>query len=99
MSWNHAKKTVIECLKEGRIQHELRGNIDRKNRFATGEVSREAVCELLSRARGNEHSESPHHLDRKTTVHLVKRKGWYIKWYFVEPDAVFISVHLEEKEL
>jgi hypothetical protein len=20
-------------------------------------------------------------------------QGWYIKWYFLEPDSVFISVH------
>lgn len=63
-------------LKAGHIQHKLRGNIDRKNPFATGAVSRESVYELLSRAHGNEHSESPRHLDRCVVVHQVKRNGW-----------------------
>jgi hypothetical protein len=26
-------------------------------------------------------------------VHVLKRDGWYIKFFFIEPDTWFISVH------
>ena len=96
MSWAASKKLVIECLRNGNIQYEQRNSIDVKNLLATGDVTAEVVLEVLSRARGDEHRESPHHFDRAVTVHVVLRKGWYIKWYFLEPDAVFISVHQEQ---
>jgi len=96
MSWSEAKRLVLECLKDGRIQHEQRGDIDIKNHLATGQISVSQVEELLRRARGNDHRESKHHLDRSVVVHVVKRQNWYIKWYFLEPDSVFISVHPEE---
>lgn len=55
------------------------------------------VASILGRSRGNEHATSPHHFDDSIEVHIVKTlhagQGWYIKWYFLEPDSVFISVH------
>lgn len=96
MSWTASKKLVIECLRNGNIQYEQRKSIDVKNLLATGDISAEVVSQVLSRARGDEHRESPHHFDSEVVVHVVSRKGWYIKWYFLEPDAVFISVHEEQ---
>jgi hypothetical protein len=36
-------------------------------------------------------------MDQGIDVHVIKTlyktEQWYIKWYFIEPDAVFISVH------
>ena len=96
MSWTKTKKTVLECLSGGRFLHYQRGDIDVKNLLSTGEISTKDVIELLKRARGNEHTESPHHLDRTIVVNIVKRRSWYIKWYFLEPDVVFISVHEED---
>jgi hypothetical protein len=36
-------------------------------------------------------------MDQNIDVHVIKTRHkneqWYIKWYFIEPDAVFISVH------
>ena len=89
MSWKEAKKSVLECLQEGRFQHEQRGNIDIKNLLATGMVSTAEVMEILRRARGDDHTQSPHRSDRSIPVHVVKRRGWYLKWYFLEPDAIF----------
>lgn len=93
MPWKEAKRAVIECLIEGSIQYELRDHINLKNKLSTGEVSRQQVIDLLRRARGNEHNESPHHVHKTVTVHVVKTRRWYIKWYILDPDAVFISVH------
>lgn len=98
MGFKQVKAQVIDCLNNGRIRHEQRGDIDVKNLLATGAVSPEEVAALIARARGGEYTCSPHHFDRQVAVHTVKigRAGatWYIKWYFLEPNSVFISVHL-----
>ena len=60
--------------------------------LATGEVSREWVAELLKSARGHEYQSSPHHQAPSVTVHVVKTRTWYIKFYFY-PHTLFISVH------
>jgi hypothetical protein len=48
-------------------------------------------------ARGTDYQCSPHHLVADLDVHIIKTAhrviNWYIKWYFVEPNCVFISVH------
>jgi len=36
---------------------------------------------------------SPHHDDCSVVVHVVKKDDWYIKFYFLDPDTIFISVH------
>jgi hypothetical protein len=97
MGFKDARKQVIDCLKSGSIRHESRNNIDIKNLLATGEVDAEQVAAILGQAKGNEHQSSPHHCDAGIEVHIVKTKhsgrNWYIKWYFVDPNSVFISVH------
>lgn len=95
--WN-AKKQVLECLHSGSIQHVLeRSNIDVKNRLATGEVSAEQIANIIGRARGSHYESRPHHFDESIEVHIItiRHDGtrWYIKWYYLEPDVVFISVH------
>lgn len=30
---------------------------------------------------------------RRRSKSIIQRDGWYIKFYFVDPDTVFISVH------
>lgn len=88
---------VIGCLDSGCIEHEARDDIDVKNLLFTGEVSIADVRSFLSRASGTNYSCSPHHSCADIDVHVVKvtrsGKSWYIKWYFLDPDAVFISVH------
>lgn len=97
MGFREAKKQVIACLRAGYVLHEARDEIDAKNIFATGSVSNEEVEQIILRARGDEYSASPHHFDRDIEVHIITtwRDGlnWYIKWYFLEPNCVFISVH------
>jgi hypothetical protein len=29
-------------------------------------------------------------------VHVLKRDGWYVKFFFVDPQTIFISVHRQE---
>lgn len=98
MGFRNAKKQVLECLDNGHIQHVLeRSNIDVKNRLATGEVSAEQIANIIGRARGSHYESSLHHFDESIEVHIITiRHGgqrWYIKWYYLEPDVVFISVH------
>ncbi|MBL1140681.1 MAG: hypothetical protein HND53_01475 [Proteobacteria bacterium] len=97
MGFTDAKRQVINCLNKGQYSHEARGNIDIKNLLATGDVTPEDVATILGRSRGNEYSCSPHDYDSSVDVHIVKTThqgiNWYIKWYFIEPDVVFISVH------
>lgn len=87
------KKAVMEALKAGAYQHEARSSIDVKNLLATGEVSAAEVMTLLGKSRGTEHQCSLHHFDSRITVHVIKTGGWYLKFYFIEPDTWFISVH------
>ena len=95
--FSEIKKQVIQCLESGYVLHEARDNIDVKNLLEVGDVSNEEVAQILKKARGNEHTSSPHHMDASVEVNVVKtryaKQDWYIKWYFIEPDAVFISVH------
>ena len=91
------KANVLACLGSGAILHAERGNIDVKNLLATGEVTTDEIAEVIGRARGTDYQCSPHHLAANIDVHIIKtaHRGmdWYIKWYFVEPNCVFISVH------
>ena len=97
MGFKQFKREVIACLASGRIRHEQRRGIDVKNLLATGTVSCEEVAALIGKARGTDYRCSPHHFDRSIPVHIVqvhhKEKHWYIKWYMVEPNSWFISVH------
>ena len=77
--------------------HEIRKDIDVKNLFSCGQVSESYVIELIKLTSGDTHETSPHHADNSITVHVFKPykdgKYWYVKFYFIEPDVVFISVH------
>lgn len=92
-----AKAQVLACLKKGAVSHQERADIDVKNLLATGRVSLNDVATVIGRSRGNQYSSSPHHVVDDVNVHIIKTKHgdehWYIKWYFVEPNSVFISVH------
>lgn len=97
MGFKDVKNKVITCLKAGHVFHDARNDIDIKNLLATGVVSADDVALIISRSSGNTYSSSPHHFDSNIDVHIVKTQyagfRWYIKWYFVEPNTVFISVH------
>ncbi|HCH33780.1 MAG TPA: hypothetical protein DE045_12625 [Oceanospirillaceae bacterium] len=91
--FKEAKSQVLRALAEGSYQHELRGAIERKNLFYTGQVSANEVAEILVKCTGRDHVQTPHHLVPSLPVHVFKKQGWYIKFYKLDPDVMFISVH------
>jgi len=97
VAFREVKSKVIECLNNGYVLHEERDDIDVKNLLSTGVISISEVTTIIGRARGNAYSCSPHHYDTEIDVHVIKTnhsgQHWYIKWYFTDPDCVFISVH------
>jgi len=97
MGFIKVKSKVIDCLNSGNVLHEQRGNIDTKNLLSTGVISINDVTNIIGRARGNSYSCSTHHFDSSIDVHVIKTVylgiSWYVKWYFIDPDCVFISVH------
>ncbi|CAG9000286.1 MAG: hypothetical protein CENE_02280 [Candidatus Celerinatantimonas neptuna] len=100
MGFKDVKQKVIECIERGAYDHEVRGNIDVKNLFQCGQLTDEYVVELIKATRGNEYDVSPHHQVPSVDVHVLKPfkdgKRWYVKFYFIEPDVMFISVHESE---
>jgi len=97
MGFKVVKKRILECLNSGSILHAERNNIDIKNLLATGAVSIAEVATIIGGTRGNCYSCSPHHYDSNVDVHVLETTisgvDWYIKWYFSDPNSVFISVH------
>lgn len=97
MGFKDIKRKVIKCIQEGEYEHEARNNIDVKNIFQIGQISEEEVIEVIKCCSGHQYEESQHHLDKSITVHILKpvqqEKYWYIKFYFLEPNVMFISVH------
>ena len=96
MGFQDAKRKVLDCLRTGKVRHEERNNIDTKNLYAIGVVTTDQVIDIIKKARGDNYSSSPHDFDRSIEVHILKfrkKTPWYIKWYFVEPNTVFISLH------
>lgn len=101
MGFNEIKKKVIKCLIEGYYQHETRKDIDIKNVFMRGDLSVLDLIEIIKCTTGNNYETSKHHLDISADIHVMKPvkegKKWYIKFYFFEPNTVFISVHESEE--
>jgi hypothetical protein len=97
-----AKQSVLQALDasiagKSVVFHEQRHDQRDKNLLQSGDVSLQEVRDVLGRANGTEHDESSHHNVSSITVHVVKRSEygvfWYIKWYMLEPNLWFISVH------
>ena len=97
MKFKEVKKQVLDCLENGLVEHEERDDINVKNLLAVGQVSMDEVKEIIRMSRGNEHSHSPHHVVSSLEVNIIKTKHsgkyGYVKWYYVEPNSIFISVH------
>lgn len=87
------RQAVLAALQRGDYQHEARGSIDVKNLLATGEVSPEQVMAVIRRCNGTQHECTPHHRMPKVECHVIRSQGWYVKFYFLDPVTVFISVH------
>lgn len=100
MSFTRARDRLIEALKEGRYEHEVRDARSEKNLLVVGDITADRVITLLHRCRGDQHEESQHYWDSDTTVHefepVADGESWYIKAYFHSDNpisATFISVH------
>ncbi|WP_194712156.1 hypothetical protein [Noviherbaspirillum soli] len=93
MGYKEAKRMVLKALQEGNYIHDERDDIDVKNKFAMGEVTQAQVIDWIKRSNGINHTSSPLHGDNSVTVHIIKSCGWYIKFYILDPQATFISVH------
>ena len=97
MGFRDVRTKAITCLENGNVLYEARKNIDVKNLLKIGTVSNEDVVKILKSSRGGSYKTSPHHYDRSIVVHIVSTtllgQNWYIKWYFLEPDCIFISIH------
>jgi hypothetical protein len=93
MGFKAAKAALINALKTGNYQHEVRESIETKNLLAMGEVTPQQVLEIIARCNGSHHSSSKHHQAKGIDVHLIKHSGWYVKFYVIAPDVWFISVH------
>jgi len=101
MGFMEIRRMAIHALKEGKIQHETRGEVDEKNLLLMGDVTVERVVRLLAACRGTQYSSSSHHMAPEIAVHIfrpevsmgLKKERWYIKLYFIEPDVWLLSVH------
>lgn len=93
IGFKEAKGCLIQALREGTFLHEARGQIETKNLLQVGLVTPDDLIELVKRCGGQHHECSPHHSVTGVDVHILRRDGWYVKFYFVDPDTIFISVH------
>ena len=94
MGFKFVKEKVIKALLEGAYEHEVRLDIDEKNKLQNGEVSAQFVIDLIRRSTGNDYSSSPHHQDSRVEVHVIARNEWYVKFSFIDASTVFSSVRL-----
>lgn len=109
MGLTDARKQAIECLRNGSVEHEARDNIDEKNLLLTGVLTIDQVIKILNCAKGLDYSSTPHKDSKEIEVHIFKPKAklegesknsnWYIKFYFVDPGIMFISVHKSSRGL
>lgn len=90
------KRKAIELINRGQIQFEPRQF--GKNLYADGIVSDNDIIQIIANSKGDHHRISQHHFLKDVEVHIIKAidryDGFYVKFYFIEPDIWFISVHL-----
>lgn len=102
MSMDAFRTLLIEKLLRGEVNHEAREALAEKNLLAIRAVTPEQVAELLRRTTRQQYRTSPHHRAPRITVHeflpvAADGVGWYIKAYFLQGGAWFISVHKQER--
>jgi len=97
LGFNEIKKQAIQCILADNVQHEARESS--KNLYASGYLSDEVVIKIIESCRGDCYEKNRHHF-LNVDVHILKPKGkydgYYVKFYFIEPDVWFISVHLSD---
>lgn len=97
MGFKDVRSKAIESLEAGKTQSEERPDIVEKNLFKTGVVTAADVVALLKHTRGDQYRVVPHNIVSGIEVHIFEpvKEGveWHIKFYFLDPNCVFISVH------
>lgn len=94
MGFKEIKSKVIVALQTGNYQHQARGGaIDEKNLLQSGVVTAQELIGFLSRCNSYHCRSSPHHQIPEIEVHVIRKDAWYVKFYFIDPDTFFISVH------
>lgn len=101
MGFSEIKKKVITCVEQGKAQSTPRSDKGEKNLFLTGEKSAADVVSMLNKTKGTQYSSAPHNTVNGIDIHIFKpligHEEWYIKFYFIDPECIFISVHFSKK--
>jgi len=98
IGFRKARQRLCEALRNPRtIVHEPRTDQAKKNLLANGVVTCAEVLAVARAANGTDYKEDAHDQDASIVVHIIRRAhqgiDWYIKWYCIEPNVTFISVH------
>ena len=95
MGFNEIKKKAVDCIKEGRYKNDKRDL--EKNLFANRLLTEEDLLKIINSCNGDCYEVGKHHHMEAIPVHKLKPigryDGLYVKFYFLEPNIVFISVH------
>lgn len=93
IGFREAKQRAIEALRNKTYQIAERREIETKNLLYGNSISEEYVIEIISKCRGQDHEMRPHDMVKTVDVHIFRKDGWYIKFYFLDPETFFLSVH------
>lgn len=93
MGLKRARDLIVKCLKSGEFVNEDRLNQAEKNLLATRQVTEQDVIKMVCSCTGNQYEERDHETVPGVKVHIMKPNGWYIKFYYSEPNCIVISVH------
>lgn len=93
IGFKEAKRRAIEALRNRTYQIAQRQQIETKNLLYDNAVSEEDVIEVIIKCRGQDHEMRPHDTVKTVDVHILKKDGWYIKFFFLDPETFFLSVH------
>ena len=93
IGFKEAKRRAIEALRNKTYQVAQRQEIETKNLLYANAVSEEDIIAVISKCRGQDHEMRPHDMIKTIDVHILRKDGWYIKFYFLDPDTFFLSVH------
>ena len=90
IGFKEAKRRAIEALRDKTYDIEARREIKTKNLLYSNAVSEEEIIDVISRCRGQDHEMGPHDMVKTVDVHILRKDGWYIKFYSSIPKP-FLS--------
>jgi hypothetical protein len=97
VGFKEIRSVLIDCLRSGSYEHEIREDMQTKNLLFNGTVTPVQVIEMALACKGTDYQTSPLHGKSALATHILKPKGkysgWYIKFYYIDPSTIFISVH------